>query len=226
MNSPNLVQVIEYSVFGKRSDSFDVLQFAKIDAGLRSARYYQERMLTAKNIGSDLEHLSFAMSHARPQGLVLEFGVASGRTLNHIGSLRPDQTVYGFDVFAGLPENWRTGFEAGTFARTEPPPVRANCQLVSGLFEDTLPPFVAEHPEPIAFLHVDCDLYGGTRTILDTCRAQIRPGTVICFDEYFNYPGFEQHEFRAWREFTQHHGLRYEYLGFVSHHQQASVRVL
>jgi len=151
MNPPNLVQVIEYSVFGKRSDSFDVLQFAKIDAGLRSARYYQERMLTAKNLASDLEHLSFALSHARPQGLLLEFGVASGRTINHIGGVRPGQTVYGFDVFAGLPEDWRTGFEAGTFARTELPPVRDNCRLVSGLFEETLPSFVAEHPEPVRY---------------------------------------------------------------------------
>ncbi|WP_066332503.1 class I SAM-dependent methyltransferase [Azohydromonas lata] len=222
----NLVQLIEYSVFGKRTDSFDMLHFAKVDAALRSARYYQEHMLTAKNLPNDLEHLSFALQHVTIPGLYLEFGVATGRTINHIAKARPDDTIYGFDVFSGLPETWRTGYDAGTFARTAFPEVPSNCKLVPGLFDDTLPMFIQEMKRDVAFIHVDCDLYRGTCTILETCRPYMKSGTVICFDEYFNYPGYEQHEIRAWKEFCDRYGVHYEYLGFVSSHQQVSVRIL
>lgn len=225
MDPNQLAQLIDFAVFRSTTDSLDVLRMASIDAALKSARYYQEHMLTAKNLPSGIDHLTFALSKAAPSGMILEFGVATGRTLNHIAGLRSQQPVYGFDVFSGLPEDWRTDFEAGAFAQ-RPPAVRENCQLVVGLFERTLPSFIAAHGTDIAFLHVDCDLYGGTRTILENCRPHIKPGTVIVFDEYFNYPGFEQHEFRAWAEFTATHGISYKYLGFVSSHQQVSVMVL
>jgi hypothetical protein len=40
--------------------------------------------------------------------LWLEFGVASGRTINYISNFTNDK-VYGFDSFEGLPEKWRNG---------------------------------------------------------------------------------------------------------------------
>ncbi|WP_321920468.1 class I SAM-dependent methyltransferase [Paraburkholderia tropica] len=225
VDTNNLIQVIEYSIFRKTTDSFDVLQCAKIDAALSSARYYQRNMLRSKNFSNDLDHLAFSLENTCINGLYLEFGVASGRTINHIAGLKSGQTIYGFDVFTGLPETWRTGFESGAFGRAALPPVRENCKLISGLFENTLPPFIEGKSRDIAFIHVDCDLYAGTRTILETCRPYLKAGTVICFDEYFNYPGYEQHEFLAWREFYNKYGIAYEYLGFVSSHQQVSIRI-
>jgi hypothetical protein len=38
------------------------------------------------------------------EGLVLEFGVYYGKSLRHIASSFPGQTVHGFDSFNGLPE--------------------------------------------------------------------------------------------------------------------------
>ena len=49
------------------------------------------------------------------------------------------------------------------------------------------------------------------------------PGTVILFDEYFNYPNREQHELRAFQEFFTDRAVRYRYLGFSR--QQVVVRV-
>ena len=47
------------------------------------------------------------------------------------------------------------------------PPVRGNVRLTKGFFENTLPGFVAQHPgAKIALLHIDCDLYSSTVTIL------------------------------------------------------------
>jgi hypothetical protein len=45
------------------------------------------------------------------------------------------------------------------------------------------------------------------------------------FDEYFNYPGWQQHEFKAWQEFVAASGLSYEYLGLVRNNQQVAVRI-
>ena len=62
---------------------------------------------------------------------------------------------------------------------------------------------------------MDCDLYSSTRTILEGLASQIVAGTVIQFDEYFNYPGWREHEFKAFHEFIAERGLSYEYLGYT-----------
>ena len=47
---------------------------------------------------------------------------------------------------------------------------------------------------------------------------------MIVFDEYFNYPNWRNHEYKAWQEFVSEAGLDYEYLAFA--HNQVVVRVL
>ena len=49
------------------------------------------------------------------------------------------------------------------------------------------------------------------------------PGTVILFDEYFNFPNWERHEFKAFQEFVENYGIKYTYLAFAR--QQVAVRV-
>ncbi len=88
--------------------------------------------------------------------------------------------------------------------------------MLKGLFEETLPGFMAEHEGPASFVHIDCDLYESTRTILDHIGPRLQSGTRVLFDEYFNYPGWKLHEFKAWKEFCESTGTRYSYLGFTS----------
>jgi hypothetical protein len=116
--------------------------------------------------------------------------------------------LYGFDSFEGLPERWN-GFPAGTFA-TGARPDLPNTQLVVGRFEDTLPGFVQAHPEHVSFLHIDCDLYSSTRTVLTAFADRIVPGTVILFDEIFGFAGFEPHEYRAFCEFIAETGRQFD----------------
>ena len=113
------------------------------------------------------------MGRRRIEGLILEFGVYSGNTINHIASMTP-QKVFGFDSFEGLPEDWRADFPKGRFAAALPA-VRDNVELVVGWFDATLPGFLARETNPISLLHVDCDLYSSTKTIFDLCRDRIRP---------------------------------------------------
>jgi hypothetical protein len=211
-------------LFSKFEESYNVLSVAEFMAGVDSARFYERNLMECKIADDDFHLLEMALSWRKFDGLILEFGVASGRTLNHIADLAKPHEVYGFDWFQGLPEAWRPGFSAGSFAQ-EIPKVRNNAVLIRGLFEDTLPVFFTKHVELISFMHVDCDLFKSTKIILDQCGSRMAPGTVIVFDEYFNYPGWRQHEFRAFKQYISESGKHFEYLGFVPRHQQVCVRI-
>ena len=164
-----------------------------------------------------------ALAAAPQEGMALEFGVATGSTLRVIAEARPSSQVFGFDSFDGLPEHWRLGYPAGEFAQ-EPPEVEG-AELVVGLFSDTLPGFLDAHPGPVAFVHVDCDLYRSTVTVLEHLAPRLVPGTVVLFDEYFNFPGWQEHEHRAWTEHCERTGLGFEYGGLTMDDEQVWVRV-
>jgi len=190
-----------------------------------SVDYIDRRMPEALGFDTQLELLDYALSQTATEGHYLEFGVFSGGTIRHIARRKPTVTIHGFDSFEGLPEAWG-GFNLGrrAFSREgKLPRVPGNVVLHKGWFSETIPPWSEDADGPIAFLHIDCDLYSSTVDILNGLADRLRPGTVIVFDEYFNYPGWEQHEFKAWREFVTARGIDYEYLGYAR--QQVMVRI-
>ncbi|MGY4615500.1 hypothetical protein ACVWZ4_000727 [Bradyrhizobium sp. USDA 4472] len=205
--------------YKKRGDSFDVIEIAFLKAALQSAEYYEQHLFTAATFDSDLDLLTAALRLVKTDGLFLEFGVASGRTITHAARQRPQQSLYGFDSFEGLPEDWRSGYLKGRFAGNLPP-VPSNVTLIKGWFNETLPEFLKDHPERVAFLHVDCDLYSSTKCIFDLLADRIGSGTVIVFDEFWNYPGWHDHEIKAFDEFKARTGLSAKPIGFVRSHQQ------
>lgn len=94
--------------------------------------------------------------------------------------------MYGFDTFTGIPESW-AGFAKGAFAFSKDgdlPPVPGNVQLLKGLFRDTLPGFLDEHPnEVLSYASIDCDLYQGAIDALRLLRPRLRVGSVLHFHE-------------------------------------------
>ena len=150
-------------------------------------------------------------------GLILEFGVFSGNSVRSIASRFPERPVFGFDSFEGLPEDWGRPdmeFPVGAFRVGGLPAVPGNVTLVPGWFSDTLPAFVAEHAsDTVALLHIDCDLYSSTKTVLDTLAPLLVSGTVVVFDELFNYPTYEKHELLALKEFVASTGFGLEWIG-------------
>lgn len=171
------------------------------------------------------EHLCYAIRHVTLQGLWLEFGVSTGASLRVIAG-QTQARIYGFDSFEGLPEDWVRGegrptLKRGSF-RGDPEAVPSHVTLVPGLFADTLPRFVEGHPEVVAFMHVDCDIYASAKTVFSSFCHKLTPGTVIVFDELFNYPNFADHEMRALLETASEQGLEYEYLGYVNKRFPAS----
>ena len=162
----------------------------------------------------ELDHRLFlvnALSHAKLDGVILEFGVFTGTTLRWMAESAPTRHFLGFDSFSGLPEAW-SGYMTFDFdLNAQPPSLPANVSLITGQFQDTLPSFVTGN-RPVSMVHVDCDLYESARVVLEHLAASLRPGTVLVFDEYFNYPGFRGHEYRACKEFLARTGRRIEWL--------------
>lgn len=160
--------------------------------------------------------------------LFLEFGVYKGDSINRFAELKPDVTWYGFDSFVGLPEAWTLGAKAGAFSRGGAlPPVHGNVKLIKGFFEQTLPDFVAAHRgETIALMHIDCDLYSATKTVLSLTRPMLAPGTIIIFDELINYQGWRNGEYKALMEFAAEQKLRFEYLAYTRTGSQVAIKVI
>jgi predicted O-methyltransferase YrrM len=196
-----------------------------VQAARESAEFVLEHMPKAPVFWHPHDTLRFALGEIKGPGLALEFGVAGGTTLAIIAeAVAGDRPVVGFDWFAGLPETWRTGYPAGEFAQ-EPPSDIPGASVVTGLFEDTLPGFLAETDEPIVFMHLDADLYSSTSTVLDLAGERLAPDAILVLDEFFNYPGWQEHEFRAWNEFIARTGRTFDYLAYTGNNEQVVVRL-
>jgi predicted O-methyltransferase YrrM len=218
-----MVQAIE-SWLGHRHNGYDFVKIGKLMAAVDTAGFIRDHMPLAR-IYPRRGQLHREALHARTiPGLVLEFGVAGGQSINFIAGQVGGDKVYGFDSFEGLPEAWTASYRAGHFAQALPE-VADNVELVVGLFDKSLPAFLQEHPGDVSFMHVDCDLYSSTRTIFELLAPRIRPGTVIVFDEYFNYPTWRDHEHKAFMEFVEKHQVAFRYLGAVNCNKQVAVQI-
>ena len=204
----------------------DLLLNLEIEAMKESIQYIKNNMSNSMIHTSWHNLHSHAIEEAKVPGLFLEFGVKKGETIRQIADITTG-TVHGFDSFQGLPEDW-TGMaiRKGRFSQKgKLPKVPENVMLHPGWFNESLPGFKQKYREPIAYIHIDCDLYSSTKTIFDELADRFVPGTVIVFDEYFNYPNWQQHEYKAFQEFVASHGITYQYLGFLSHDSCVAVKI-
>lgn len=187
--------------------------------------YIDDHLPDAVGFETQKEVTEYALKQVAVEGHYLEFGVYTGGTIRFIAKRAGHRTIHGFDSFKGLPEDW-SGFQldAAAFdANGRLPKVPANVRLYPGWFEQSLPAWLAAHAGPVAFMHVDCDLYSSTKTIFDLLGDRLVPGTIILFDEYFNYANWRNHEFRAFQELVAARRLEYSYLAYAR--QQVVVRI-
>ncbi|MGJ7900908.1 methyltransferase domain-containing protein [Lysobacter sp. 1R34A] len=162
---------------------------------------------------SDLDSLLAVTRAHCPSGHVMEFGVFRGRSLSALARALPERRVHGFDTFTGLPIPWLRSagsvYPAGHFDTGALPEVPANASLWPGEFGASLPVWLDAHPGAAALLHIDCDLYESTATVLSLMDERIVPGTVLVFDELCDwtesgvYPAWREGEWRALREWLQ-----------------------
>jgi hypothetical protein len=204
----------------------DLLAAGERDAARTSAAWAHREMPTAREFYDPISTLEHALSLAPQGGMALEFGVFQGRSLTVIAEARKGHEVYGFDSFQGLPEDYRPHVRQGAFALDGLPQV-SGAELVVGWFDDTLPGFLEAHPGPVDFLHVDGDLYSSAVTVLSLVGPRLLAGSIVIFDEFFNYPGWDiGGEFRAWEEYVERTGTRFEYEAYTSNNEQVVARII
>jgi hypothetical protein len=166
------------------------------------------------------DYLKYCISQARIKGMWMEFGVGMGSTIEFISNNNISVNVIGFDSFEGLPEEWKMSdtltYPKGRYSLngTLPPVKSSNVEFITGYFSDTLPYFLQKQTEPCAFVHIDCDLYSSTMYVLQTLNKfdKLVSGTVILFDELYNYQYFQRHEFKAFKEFFEESGIEYSFI--------------
>ncbi|MDP1835058.1 MAG: TylF/MycF/NovP-related O-methyltransferase [Chlamydiales bacterium] len=214
----NLVNMVEKARHESVNDlvSDHVLSAVRQRALKETVDFIYESMPTAIGMNRRTDVIPHAMVNRAIKGLVLEFGVFSGESVNRMAKLAPNETIHGFDSFEGLPENWDGhSLGKGTFSlKGKLPKVRENVCLHQGWFNETAPAFFQNCKDVISLLHIDCDLYQSTKTVLDAAKDHIVPGTIIVLDEFFGYPFFQQHEFRAFFEFAAEHQLKYRFMAY------------
>ena len=178
--------------------------------------FIAENMPDAIAFDTPRELMRHALSRIAVDGIIAEFGVNRGGTISFIAKRRPNDKAYGFDSFEGLPEDWSGNkMFAGYFNRNgRLPRVPGNVELHPGWFDKSLPEFCRNHNEPAAFLHIDCDIYSSTASILEHFGPRIVDGTVLVFDEYFNYPNWQNHEHKAFEEFRNTCDLDFRYFAY------------
>lgn len=196
-----------------------------------AAVYVREHMVAAAMYSDRWDLLEAALAEAPADGLCLEFGVEKGASANFIARRlngRTDATLHAFDSFEGLPEAWQGTHEArGSFGLGGAiPKLLSNIMVHKGWFADTLPEFCERSQNSrISLLHIDCDLYSSTATVLSHAGNLLQAGAIIVFDEYFNYHGWQNHEFKAWQEFAAARSLKYAYRGFCARGGHVFLRV-
>ncbi|MFT3928101.1 MAG: class I SAM-dependent methyltransferase [Myxococcales bacterium] len=191
-----------------------------------SAEFALRHCPDAPAYATPVELLKRCVEEARAlDGFFAEFGVYHGGTINIISSLVPDREVHGFDSFEGLPESWRDCGKGAFSTAGALPQVGENVRLHVGWFDQTLLPFLDQVAAPAAFVHIDSDLYSSAKFVLNALRPRLVKGSVILFDEFFNYPSYEEHEYKAFFEFVEETRCRYTFLGYAARSFGAAVRI-
>ncbi len=120
---------------------------------------------------------------------------------------------YGFDTFAGLPEDWDTENHIegeGTYTSDGNVPEIAGGDLIVGKFEDTLPRFFSERRPMASVINLDEDLYSSTICALNYPKSVMDKDTILIFDEFIINENWEQDEFKALNDFCSKYQLDYE----------------
>jgi O-methyltransferase len=125
-----------------------------------------------------------------PEGIIAEFGVYQGGSLELIAKLNPGRAVYGIDSFQGLPPATENDFHVeGEFSEV-------NHLAITGYFKMLYPhvrilkgfspsvfEFFDEHCK-FSFVHVDIDMYRSCADAMEFFFPRLYQGGMMLFDDY------------------------------------------
>jgi len=145
----------------------------------------------------------------------LEFGVHDGTSLNRFCKiLDEDIRIAGFDSFRGLRNAWsKPDKSIGSMSLEGIPPkeISDRAEIVIGWVEETLPVFLKNNSDLEALVvHLDLDVFEPTAFVLKNLTPHIGANTLIVFDDYFGFLGWENHSSKA----KEQAGLSLELVAF------------
>ena len=156
----------------------------------------------------------------------LEFGVFDGTSINKFASILKEKKIYGFDSFYGLKEDWigNAEFEKGYFnLGGKMPPVKNNVILIKGWVQDTVNNFLKQNNPEICFAHMDLDTYESTKFVLSQIKPYLKKGSILLFNEFYNFPGWSVGEYKALNEVFDE--KEYKIIAFSKHGWEAVVEI-
>jgi len=219
---------IHFNILNKSLEekSKNITLFRQNQALKETVEFINSNMEYAPAFQNKFQLISHAIAELSSyKGLIIEFGVFQGKTINYIAKLLPNHQIFGFASFEGLPEPWNT-LKKGAFKVKRIPKVRSNIILKKGWFNETIPVFKKTISGNISLLHIDCDLYSSAKLIFEELGNNIDKDTIVIFDEFFNFPSWKNGEYKAFMEFVQKQHKNFEYIGYCFRGEQVAVKIL
>jgi hypothetical protein len=194
----------------------DIRVAAQIAAGQTSAAWIAQHADKVDSSARRGEMLDKICRNPIPDGALAEFGVFTGAITRFLRPKFPDRPYHAFDSFKGLPEGMGLAVAAGDFdlggAVPELPP---DTTVHVGWFEDTVPAFHDSSTGPLALVYIDCEIYASVKTVLDNLYDRFAIGAIVAFDDWYNFPNWEQHSHKALNELVQRTGARFTPIGIT-----------
>ena len=209
--------------FRIRVESKSPMDFYYENLSLDCYKFFENDMKKSANFIKNDEIRKYCISKAikntgNKDNLFLEFGVYKADSINFFSKfLSPHGLeIYGFDSFEGLEEDWVSNeyYPAGTFTlNKKTPKVLKNVRIIKGKVQNTLENFLKDKTnKKIIFAHMDMDTYGATKYALNKIKPFLIKGSVILFDNFYNYPNWQQHEYKAFTE--ELNEKKFKYIAF------------
>lgn len=160
--------------------------------------------------------------------ICLEFGVYKGNSINYLS--RFVKKIYGFDTFTGLTEDWTGGsinhFKERYTTLGKLPKVPSNVNLIVGDIRKTLEPFLGETNSKIFFINFDLDTYESTKFALSKVKKNFTSNTILYFDEFYDFAGWETGEYKAFKEeIEEDQNYSFKYMAFAKDSTAVTISV-
>lgn len=213
-----------------KDDCYDLFQKEEIEKCYNTFNkdFYSSLFISSKHINEFALKRSiknFNITEKQNKNYFLEFGVFDGTSINDFAKILKSKKIYGFDSFYGLKEDWTgTDVEQGFFnLNGQMPRVLYNVELIKGWVQDTLKTFLQTHKPEINFAHMDLDTYESTKFVLQEIKPYLKRGSILLFNEFYNFPGWSVGEYKALTEVFIN--SEYKIIAFSKHGWEAVVEI-
>jgi hypothetical protein len=108
----NLKSALSGSLMNRKHVDVEIIEH--LLATVESAKLLQESMPVTQNLKTRWNLLDYSIKNVSVDGLWMEFCVYKGKSIRKIAE-QSKAEIFGFDSFAGLPQDWILSYKKGDF---------------------------------------------------------------------------------------------------------------